>query len=64
MTAPTVVREIRVVRHYGTVIAFGAYAGTGVRHDFVPDEHAGSMCQACFGWRDDARHAYPGRAAQ
>jgi len=63
MTAATILREIRVVRLPRATIPLGAYATTGIKHDFAQDGHAGSMCLACFGWRDDPRHPFPRRRA-
>jgi hypothetical protein len=49
-------REIRRVQLRAGTIPLGALAATDVRHTRVPDAHTGSMCLACFGWRDDPRH--------
>lgn len=61
MTAATIQREIRVVRLPRATIPLGAYATTGIVHDFAQDGQTGSLCLACFGWRDDVRHPFPPR---
>lgn len=52
-------REIRVVNIGRRRVALGAFAGTDIRHPFVPDGHTGTSCMACFGWSNDVRH-WPG----
>ena len=59
MTTAVVRREIRRVRVGSARVSLGAFAGTGTPHDFTPDDHAGSSCLGCFGWRDDPRHPIP-----
>lgn len=55
-------RETRTVHlPKGSTIRLGALAGTDVAHAHVPDGHTGTLCMACFGWCNDARHW--GRAA-
>jgi hypothetical protein len=49
-------REIRVVRLPGGPIPLGAYAGTDIAHQFIPDGDTGTSCMGCFGWSNDYRH--------
>lgn len=39
-------------------IAVGALAGTTVAHGFLPDQHTGTSCMACYGWSNDYRHTH------
>lgn len=41
-----------------STIHVGQLAGTATRHPFAPDGHTGTSCLACYGWADDARHAF------
>jgi hypothetical protein len=53
LTAPA--RYVRL--HLGPV-RVGQLAGSDAQHSFAPDGHTGTQCLACYGWTDDARHAF------
>ena len=46
----------RYVRVAGQLMPIGALACTEVQHLPVYDQHIGTICIVCFGWRDDPRH--------
>jgi hypothetical protein len=56
--AQTRQRDIRIVRLPGGNMPLGALAGADTVHPFVPDQHTGTSCMACFGWSNDVRHTY------
>lgn len=49
-------RYIRLPK--GGVIHVGGLAGNSALHPFMPDGYTGTSCVACFGWCNDARHAF------
>lgn len=43
---------------HGATIQLGGFAGLDITHAFMPDGRTGTSCLACYGWADDARHAF------
>jgi hypothetical protein len=48
----------RYVQLTAGTVRVGQLAATDARHPFAPDGHTGTSCLACYGWTDDARHAF------
>lgn len=48
----------RYVHLNDSIITVGGLVGSDALHPFAPDTHTGTSCLACFGWSDDARHAF------
>jgi hypothetical protein len=54
--ADQITEPARYVRLRHGTVRVGQLAGRAVRHPHAPDSNTGSLCLACYGWADDARH--------